>query len=251
MKFSYSEVWADTVAMLKAHGSLIAALAGVFYFLPTLLTGYFLPQPSPSESNPFGPMIDYFRTNWHWLVLGNIINMVGAIAIYRLLLGERGQTVGGAIAAALPILPFYFLMSIITNFSILFGLFLFVVPGLYLLGRLFLASPVLVAQTPRNPIAAISGSWGLTRGHGWAVAGLIVIVALVGLLLSFVVTAVLGGVLLIVGGREGIGEVLLLILSSAASTALAVVLVVLVAAIYRALGNGAAATPAVDFTKGS
>jgi hypothetical protein len=248
MKLSYSAVWNDTAAMLKSHGSLIAAVAGVFLLLPTLLTGYFLPQPTGAGGDPFRPMVEHFTTNWPWLLLGNLFNMVGAIAIYLLLLRGDGQTVGRAIGAAVPILPFYLLMTILTNLPVVLGFLFFVLPGIYLLGRLFLASPVLVAETPRNPIAAIAGSWNLTRGHGWAVAGLIIIVFVVGMLLSLVVTAVLGSVFYIALGREGVGALLVLILSSALTAALYAVLAVLVAAIYRALRSQPAS--AVDLTKG-
>jgi hypothetical protein len=248
MKFSYSAVWNDAVAMLKAHGSLIAALAGVFLLLPTLLTGHFLPQPAPEGADAITPLVQYLTDNWMWLLLGNIVNMIGLVAIYLLLLGDRGRTVGGAIAAALPIVPFYFLMSMITNVAIGFGLVLFILPGLYLLGRFFLASPVLVADHPRNPIAAIQDSWRLTRGHGWALAGLIVIIFLVGMLISFVVTAIVGSLLLILGGQDGVGGLLVLILSSALTAALYTILAVVVAAAYRAL-KGAPAS-AVDLAKG-
>ena len=248
MTFSYSAVWADTVGMLKSHGSLIAAVAGVFLLLPTLLTGYFLPQPTGTADNPFGPAVEHFVKNWHWVLLGNLFNMIGAIAIYLLLLRERGRTVGSSIAAALPILPFYFLMAILTNLPITLGLLLFIVPGVYLLGRLFPASPLLVAEHPQGPIAAIKGSWALTRGRGWAVAGLVVIVFLVGMLVSFVITAIVSSVLIVTVGREGIGGVLVLILSSALTAALYAVLTVLVAAIYRSL-RGEMASP-VDTARG-
>ena len=249
MRFSYSAVWADTAEMLKSHGSLIAAVAGVFLLLPTLLTGYFLPQPAPTEADAFGPVLEHFAKNWPWLLLGNLFNMVGAIAIYLLLLRGREQTVGRAIAAALPILPFYLLMSILTNLAIGVGLGLFVLPGLYLIGRLFPASPVLVAEQPRNPLAAIRGSWALTRGRGWAVAGLVAIVFAVGMLVSFVITAVLSSLVIVTVGREGIGGVLVLIVSSALTASLYAVLTVLVAAIYRALRGEPASS--VDLSKGT
>ena len=248
MRFSYSAVWADTVVMLKSHGSLIAAVAGVFLLLPTLLTGYFLPQPAPNEAEPFGPMLEHFAANWPWLLLGNLFNMVGAIAIYLLLLRGRDQTVGRAIAAALPILPFYLLMSMLTNLAIGVGLGLFILPGIYLLGRLFPASPLLIAEQAHNPLAAIKGSWALTRGRGWAVAGLVAIVFVVGMLVSFVITAVLSSVVILTVGREGIGGMLVLILSSALTAALYAVLTVLIAAIYRALHGEAPSS--VDLAKG-
>jgi uncharacterized BrkB/YihY/UPF0761 family membrane protein len=80
------------------------------------------------------------------------------------------------------------------------------------------------------------------------VAGLIVIVFAVGMLLSFTITAVLGSVLFIAGGREGIGGLLVLILSSALTAALYAVLTVLIAAIYRALRGEPASS--VDLSKG-
>ena len=39
MTFSYNAVWEDTGRLLKAHGAQLAAIAGVFIFLPTLLIG--------------------------------------------------------------------------------------------------------------------------------------------------------------------------------------------------------------------
>src|SRR3954467_5366360 len=109
MKFSYSDVWADLMGLLRAHASLIATVAGVFIFLPGLLLGYFAPQPEAAES--LGEMrrlmVEYASLNWPWLLLNSLAGMLGAIVIL-LLVFVRNITVGGAIAAALPILPFYF-----------------------------------------------------------------------------------------------------------------------------------------------
>lgn len=234
MKFSYSAVWDDTVRMLKSHGSLLLALAGVFFLLPALLTGYLLPTPT-SQSNPLGAMMDYYRENWLWLLIGALVNSVGAVAIYLLLFDRRGGTVGSAIGAALPIVPFYFLMSLLVSIAIGLGCVFFLIPGIYLLGRLAISGAVMVAEARGSPFDAIGGSWRLTRGKGWAVAGMILVVGLVGLILSFVVTAVLGSVFLLVGGREGVGGLLVLILSSALTAGVYTVLIVLLAAIYRRL----------------
>jgi hypothetical protein len=236
MKFSYSAVWDDTVAMLRSHGSLLFAVAGVFILLPTLLTGFLLPQPSASDpSQVMAAMTRHYSDHWPWLLLGTIVNTVGAIAIYLLLFNRQGRTVGGAIAAALPILPFYMIMSLLTGLAIGLGFGLFILPGVYLIGRLGLAPAVMIAEQQRSPLAAIGGSWRVTRGRGWAVAGLIVIVALVGYLLGFVITAVLGSIFLLLLGRDGVGGLLLLTLNAAVTAALITLLLVLFAAIYRAL----------------
>jgi len=247
MRFSYSAVWNDTVALLRSHGSLLLAIAGVFIFIPLLMTGYLLPAPQ-SPADPLGAIGTYYSNNWLWLTLSSLVNAVGSIAIYRLIFADGGTTVGQAIAGAMPLLVFYFLLTIILSFAIGIGFALFVIPGIYLLGRLIAAAPAMVAESRRNPADALGESWRLTKGRGWAVAGLVLIVGIAGALLSFVVVAVLGSIFILLGGRDGIGGLLLLILNAAANAALYTVLIVLIASVYRAL-RGAGTAP-VDLTKG-
>jgi hypothetical protein len=247
MKFSYSAAWGDAVQMLRGNSSVLLALAGVFFFLPALLVGQLIPQPEGAQTlaQMVTDLRTYFSDNWHWLLLANLINAIGTIAIYLLLFAPRDRTVGSAIAGALPILPFYYLLSIVVFLSVGFGLLWFIVPGLYLLGRLVLSGPVMVAENRRSPFTAIGGSWARTRGNGWAVAGLVVMVFVAAYLLFFAVTAVLGSVFLLIGGREGVGGLLVLILQSACTAALSTVLIVLFAAIYRALATPAAASSGI------
>jgi hypothetical protein len=237
MKFSYSAVWDDTVRMLRGNASLLLAIAGVFLFLPALLAGYFIPPPERAATlaAAIADFEVYYSNNWHWLLVANIVNMVGAIAIYLLLFDGRGRTVGRAIAGALPILPFYFLLSVLSTLIILFGFAWLILPGIYLLGRLSINTPVLVAEARRSPFDALGRSWALTKRKGWAVAGFVVIVWIAGYVLTLAITAVLGSVFLLVGGREGVGGLLTLILGCALSAIFSTVMIVLFAAIYRHL----------------
>lgn len=232
MKFSYTAVWDDTVAMIRSHASLITAIAGVFIFLPSLLFSYFVPDPEPSPSNPLGALRDYLVTNAHWLLLSQLISMIGIIAILILLLGRDRPTVGGALASALTVLPFYILASIGSGMIIFVGLLLFVIPALYLWGRLAVVGPIVVAEGVRNPIEAINRSFSLTKGSGWAITGLVLIISLAGMVIVITTTAVLGSLFVLVGGAD-LGKLLMMILSSAISSLFSVLMVVLMAAIYR------------------
>lgn len=246
MRFSYSAVWADVTALLRSHASLIATVAGVFIFLPGLLVAYFLPQPEPAELGRIGQMwIDYLGANWPWLLLNSLVSMTGAIAIL-LLLFARGISVGGAIGAALALLPAYFAASVLGSIAIGFGFVLLIVPGLYLLGRLGPLNSVLVAEAHRNPIAAIRRCLALTKGHGWAILGLILIIAIAAAIAVGVASTLVGILLVLVAGQD-IGQLLVLIVRTAGNAAMMTLLLVLNAAIYRQLsGARSAAAPAAD-----
>jgi len=241
MKFSYSAIWDDTVRLLRENAAVILALAGVFLFLPALLVGHFLPQPDVEPDRLFEALQTYFMDNINWLVIANMVNMTGSIAMLLLLLDGRGRTVGAAIVAAIPILLWYFIGAFLSTLIVLAGFIAFIIPGIYLFGRLSVLGPVMVAEE-RNPLRAIKRSFALTKAKGWAVVGLILLVALAGLILSFVVSAVLGSVFLIALG-ERIGGLLAVVLNALTSAAFSTVLIVLYAAIYRHLTAANAPQP--------
>lgn len=174
--------------------------------------------------------------------------MVGSIAIL-LLLFARGITVGGAIAAALVLVPSYFIASLLGGMAIGLGLLFLVVPAIYLLGRLGPLSPVIAAEAQKNPIAALRRCWALTRGHGWAIAGLILLVAVAAAIVVAVASSLLGILFVVVAGQD-VGKLLALIVATAGNAAMMTLLLVLSASIYRQLSEGlsaaAPAAPAAD-----
>lgn len=237
---SFSAIWDDTVRMLRANAGLLTAIAGVFLFLPAVLVTRYLPPPeatSPDAAQYIQLMSGYFSSAWPGLLLANLLNMLGVIAIYLMLLAEPRLTVGAAMARALPILPFYYLMTLALNFSVAAGFLLLIVPGIYLLGRLVLASPAMVIEAPRSPFKAFERSWALSKGRGWSIALMVVLVYLTALLISFAVTAAIGAIILIALGGEGIGGLIVAILEAAVGATVAVVATVLIAAIYRTLAQ--------------
>ena len=244
MNFSYSRIWEDTAALLRGNAALIAALAGAFLFLPALLVGYFLPQ---TEAASFAELLrnmrEYVDRNWPWLLVEALVNMLGYLAILYLVFGRAGTSVAAAIAAAAALIPLYFLASLIAGIAVGVGLVLLILPGFYLYGRLVPLGPVMVAEGLRSPTEALRRSFELTRGKGWAVFGLVLIVAVAGTVALGVINMVFGIIFVIVAGRD-LGGLLSLIVSSATGAALTVVLTLLYAAIYRALIGGASAAAA-------
>jgi hypothetical protein len=238
MSFSYDRVWADVLAMIRASGALLATMAGVFMFLPSLAMWMYAPMPAPpsgGESNEgVRFLLDYYRGNWPLLLLVNIIGTFGQVAILTLLLDRDRPTVGEALGASARLLPMYFVMTIITNFAVVTGLFLFLVPGIYLLGRLTLAGPVMVGDGVANPVDAIRQSWTYSKGLGWRIAGLVMLIGIVAWIALSAASSVLGvvaGLLL----PEGAGAVAKAFADALAGGALALLIAVLTAAIYRQL----------------
>ncbi|HEX8379570.1 MAG TPA: RHS repeat domain-containing protein, partial [Allosphingosinicella sp.] len=236
MKFSYSAVWNDTAALLRSHFSTALALAGAFIFLPALLVGHFLQQPLPGEDlNAYlAEFQEYLVSNAPWLLLQALVNALGTIAILMLVFAPRGTRVGAVLGAALALLPFYFVAGLIANLIVFAGVLLFIVPGLYLFGRLVPLGPAVAAENRRNPLKALGRAIELTRGHGWAVLGLVLLVGIPGLILMQVVNLLFGILFRILAGDE-VATLLQLIVTSATAAALTIVLLLLYAGVYRAL----------------
>jgi hypothetical protein len=236
MSISYNQAWSDTRDLVRVHGSLVATVAGVFIFLPGLLVAYFIPQPQTEDIRQVLPLLsEYFSRNWPWFLLTYVLTMIGSIVIL-LLVFARDISVGGAIAASLAILPFYFLASLLSGLIVGLGFLLLVVPGLYLLGRLGPIGPVVVAENRRNPVDSIMRCLALTRGNGWAILGLILLVALVALIAIAVAVMIVGILLALVAGRDA-AEFPVLILRTAGNTAFSALMLLLGAAIYRQLAG--------------
>jgi hypothetical protein len=236
MTFSYSAVWDDTIKLTRQHLSLLIAIAGVFIFLPQLMLAVFLPPPEPQSADPARVVqivMDYYRAAAPWYLLGGVVSMVGTAAMLRLVFA-RGSTVGAAIAFALALLPFYFLLQLLNGLIVVVGFICLIVPGLYLFGRIAPAAALMVAEQRRNPIDVIRRTFAITKGRGWAVFGLLFIVGIVGGITISVARTLFGLIFLLAAGRD-LGTLLTSIVAAALSAAFATLFVMLYAAIYRAL----------------
>lgn len=236
MSFSYSAVWEDTVKLTRRHLPLLVAIAGVFIFLPALLLAVFVPPPNFEGVAPnriFEVMGAYYRAAAPWYVLGGVFSMLGGAAMLRLVFA-RDSTVGAALTFALLLLPFYFLLQLFGGLMIGFGFLLLIVPGLYLIGRLSPATALMVAENRRNPFDAIGRSFAITKGHGWAVFGIVFIVAIVGVITTGVANS-LFGIIFHLAAPHDLAKLLTAIISCALNAVFATVIVMLDAAIYRGL----------------
>ncbi len=248
-KTDLSAIWADAVAMGKANRQLIAPLAGLFLFLPSLIADQFLTGPPPVDpAAATGVMMERLATfaqeNWLVLLLRGIATSFGSLAILALLLRRERPTVAEAMRIAMGVLPLYVVASLVQSLVIVSGLMLFIVPGLYLIGRLILVSPVAAAEGVANPLSPLTRSALLTNGRGWSSLLLVAVIFCVAMVASIVVTALTGTffALLLPAEAARIGQMLV---AGLVEAAMAVALILAMAGLYRALVNPGVSSPAL------
>lgn len=238
MKFSWDRAWGDLAALTRAHAEIVLVVAGVFVLLPALVLGlYFQPVPIKTvNAEALRAINAYFAANWLPLVLGSVAARMGEATILAVLLNTRKETVGQSVGLALKLLFPFVVLTLIVNFAVFAGLIVLLLPGIYLMGRLAVSGPAMVAEREGNPLNAIARSLALTRGNGWTIAALIILVFVVSWVATGAIKTALTVLLTLVVPAGAIAEVTALV-SALLDTVATVISVLLVAVIYRQLAG--------------
>lgn len=234
----YSSVWHDTKAQLAAHREGVGAVSGLFLFLPDWIARLFAGHPdlegATTPVQMLGAFQSYYFENWQLLLPTGLLGFFGAVAIYVLLTRVDLTTIGSALGKALALLPFYFIVQLAGGLVLLGGFLLLLLPGMYLSGRLTPLGAMVVAETGRGFRGIFMRTWELTRGNGWSVFFLTLVVALVASL-----TAMIAGLLVrllcsLLAGPDGVPFIETGI-DAAFSAVIATLMISLTVAIYRHL----------------
>lgn len=243
-RFSPSAGWDEVRQLVGREMQLLVAIAGVFFLLPGLVLSFMLP---PIEDiSRLDAVVAVLQPYLPLIFLISLIQMVGQLAIWSLVMADGRQTVGEAIKAGLLFLPFYFLINLSSNIIVGLGLLLFIVPGLYLATRLAPIGVIAIVENIRNPITAIQRSFAVTKDNALPVFAFILIVGVVYFLISLVCSLVFGNVFALFGldmGMGGTGAAVLAVISGLVSAAGTTVFTLMAVVIYRQLTNSS--TPSV------
>jgi hypothetical protein len=245
MTFSYDRAWADVVAMMRANWAILLTLTGIFIFLPLFAQGLLLPAPVlPTVENPgsreetlklFYALYEYILHYLWVFLMVNIITAFGQIVIFVLLIDSRRPTVAEALYSGMRLFPGYFSAGLLANFAVAFGIiWLFVVPGLYLLGRFMVLGPVIADLRCANPIVGLRESVRRTRGYGWRIVGLVLLVFCVG----WVAATAAASVITIIGSLllpDSVDPMAGALGGAIGSAAFGLLIILLSAGIYRQL----------------
>lgn len=227
-------VWDDTMALLGQHKEAAIAIAGVFLFLPSWLLAYFIGEADVAGVENIDKMTEimaqFYSDNALPFIAVGLLASFGTLAYYVILVRKDYDSIGSGIARALPIFPIFFIVSLITNLLIGFGIIALIVGGLYLLGRFSTVAGVVAAEPERGIIGAIKYGWSLSHNVGWMAFLIIFIVIIIGIVIGFIVGLIFGLISSYIGG-----QLLLTAATSLISAIFSVVLATLMIAIYRHL----------------
>ena len=234
MRFSGNRAWQDAIGLISANREVLLVIAGVFIFLPNLLTSFFmkgvqqrmlamLPRlqhaATPAAVQPFITLYAHLAP---WLLVIMVAQAVGICAMLALLTDHRRPTVGEALVIGLKSLPTligvglifilgYILLAGVAVMGI--GVVAMAVPVLavllaiaafvgvmWLAMRFLLIQPVVVIEREMNPFRAIAASWRLTGGNAWRLLGFFLLLLIAYVVLMVVVSMVMGVLLMFAAG---------------------------------------------------
>ncbi len=174
MKLTAASVVADALRLFRRDQALLLGIAGPFWFLPAYAITLLVPPPPvrPADAQAALAWVDGFA-QWlaaeaPWYLAAWAIGLWGTATVYCLYLHPDRADVRGALTQGAAMWPRLVLASGLVGLMAGAGLLLWVLPGLYLLGRLMPAGPALAAERPLSAIGAIGRAFRLTAGSGLA-----------------------------------------------------------------------------------
>lgn len=182
MKLDVMATLRDAWGLFRRDRDLLIRLAAPFLFWPALALGLLAPLPPLPPEGGGEPSIRAMAwidsvSAWAgqyggWYLAAYAIGTIGAAAVLALELGGGSTSVGEALGRAVKVAPRFLLAMILVGIPVGAGTLFYILPGLYIAGRLLLVGPVLFAERRMAALAAMARSVTLTRGAGLSMAAL-------------------------------------------------------------------------------
>lgn len=230
MTLSLAGVLADARTLWRRERELLLPIAGVFFTVPMLgivllLASSGFPGDVPPEKLREA-VIAFYTANLVPILLANLAIDFGTFALLNLYLQGAGRTLGEVLVLTLRRLLPYLAIDIIAALLFSFGSSFLLLPGLFAFARTWLAGPAFAAAPERGVVAAFRQGWRGSSGFGWivllAASGFVLLCAMLLVVVSTGLLAVLGAA---VGDERivvAIGYVVTAVIGGFAWSALAV-----------------------------
>ena len=264
MKFDMGRAWNDATGLIGANRELVAIIAAIFVFLPSLVMAIVAPQmvAGPTEVNPEDPMAAmtaFYSENGVWIFLLAIVQAIGSLALFALFT-ERRPTVGDAIkTGAITLVPYLLaqillvlLLAVVLGVPIglafaaggptagaLVGIIAFVLL-VYVMVKFSMLAPVMVIAGVLNPAKALKTSWDVTKGNSVRLL-LFYILLMLAVIVVAVVFGLVSGLLVAMLGTGAVSTMVAGALNGLIGAVWAVLIVSVLSASYRQLAGPSAA----------
>lgn len=213
MSFTSRGVFTDAVTLWRAERELLVALAGLFFVVPMLgavllVSTLDLSAAAADPDKMRAALGAFYTTNWLPILAISLAMDFGSFAIFNLFLQGGGRTLGEVLLLALKRFPAFFVLNTLAGLLFSFGFSMFVVPGLFILARTWLAGPAYAAAPEQGILAAYRQGWLRSAGlSGFALLGLTSMVMFV----AFGLVVIAGGILGTIGAVAGGGQVVAIV----------------------------------------
>ena len=264
MKLDINRAWSEALDLIQTNLSVVAVVAGVFFFLPYLAFVLFMPDMTTAmsiESNPQDPTAAFeqimalYADIWWMIALLTVAQTIGTLALLALLRADNRPTVGEAIAigaigfltSIAATLVFYIGFSVvatvilgvamainITALTVILGIVIFIAL-IYFAIKLSLLAPVIAIEKVYNPFAALMRSWRLTKGNSLRLFAFFALLIIAVVVVSMVLGLIVGLAFGLAGGEVArIGNGLL---NSLLNAVYVVLMLGVLAAVHRQLAG--------------
>lgn len=261
MKFDMNLAWREASGMVSVNAQVLAIIAGVFFFLPSLAMALFAPMPqttgSMDEAQAMNMVTTYYSEAAPWLIVVGIAQAVGVLSLLALLTDRRRPTVGEALkAGAIGFLPYFAAqillgLAIVIVFAVIVGAAtasgsvalaaIFIPLGvagfIYIMTKTSLTAPVIVIDGVRNPIRALARSWRLTRRNSLRLFGFYFLVFLAFMVILIVISMIVGAATMMALGAGMVSQIANGIVSGVAGALMVVYFVAIIASAHRQLSG--------------
>jgi hypothetical protein len=175
MRVTAAGVVLDALALYRRDRAVLLPIAGLFWFLPAYAVALLTPPPpervaGAEDAAAWEGLSRWLAAQAPWYALAWAVGLWGAATVYVLYLRPERPDLRGALAMAASLWPRLLVASGLVALMAAGGLLLWVLPGLYLLGRFLPVGPALTAERPLSGLGAIGRAWALTRGSGLSLA---------------------------------------------------------------------------------
>ncbi len=242
MTIAVRPVLADAWGLFRRDRDWLLRVAGPFLFLPAFALALLVPSApvallsgAATEAEALAraaKLAAWMRAHGGWHLLANVLALFGGAALQSAYLDARAPEIGAALGRAGALLPRYLLAMLVVAVPTGAGLYLWVLPGLYVMGRTLLVGPVLIAERPVSAMGAVFRSFALSRGRGLP-------------MMALASTSLLGGLVLaqpfaaldLAAKRSVVAAVLAAAGLGAAATMAGVAQVLIAVSVYRRLAS--------------